>query len=261
LIPLAEFDAVCQRAARLAGQVLLDRAGRVQVREKGPADLVTEADLASQEVIRKTLLGAFPGHGFLAEENLAIASSDDDFRWIVDPLDGTTNYVHGIPQYSVSIALEQSGKLLVGTVYDPVADECFSALAGGGAWLGEKRLHASRQQALSHAVVAMSFPPAARRDAPEVQEFLAILDHAQAMRRMGSSALNLSYLAAGRFDAYWSSSTRIWDIAAGVLLVQEAGGLVTDRHGGPFALDPPHFIAAATPQLHAEISKLLHGTR
>ena len=254
---LAEFNTVCQRAARLAGQVLMDRAGRVKIREKGPADLVTEADLASQEVIHETLLGAFPGHGFLAEENLSIASSDDDYRWIVNPLDGTTNYVHGIPQFSVSIALEQSGKILVGTVYDPVADECFSAVAGGGAWLGERRLHVSRQQELSHAVVAMSFPPGSRRDSPDVLDFLEVLEHAQSMRRMGSSALNLCYVAAGRFDAYWSASTRIWDIAAGVLLVQEAGGMLTDRHGGPFVLEPPHFIAAASPQLHAQLSRRL----
>ena len=257
MIQLAEFDAACQRAARLAGQLLLDRAGRVQVREKGPADLVTEADLASQEVIRESLLGAFPGHGFLAEENLSIASSDDDYRWIVDPLDGTTNYVHGIPQYCVSIALERSGKLLVGTVYDPVADECFSATAGGGAWLGERRLRVSRHQQLAQSVVAMSFPPGAKGDSPDVIDFLHVLDRAQSMRRMGSSALNLCYVAAGRFDAYWSGSTRIWDIAAGVLLVQEAGGIVTSRAGGPFVLDPSHFIAAATPELHAELSKLL----
>lgn len=251
---LAEFNTVCQRAARLAGQVLMDRAGRVRVREKGPADLVTEADLASQAVIHETLLSAFPGHGFLAEENLSIASSDDDYRWIVDPLDGTTNYVHGIPQFSVSIALEQLGKILVGTVYDPVSDECFSAVAGGGAWLGDKRLHVSKQQELGHAVVAMSFPPGSRRDSPDVLDFLELLEHAQSMRRMGSSALNLCYLAAGRFDAYWSSSARIWDIAAGVLLVQEAGGMVTDRYGGPFVLDPPHFVAAATPELHAQLA-------
>jgi myo-inositol-1(or 4)-monophosphatase len=259
LTQLAEFDAASQRAARLAGQLLLDKAGRVQVREKGPADLVTEADLASQEVIRETLLGAFPGHGFLAEENLSIASSDDDYRWIVDPLDGTTNYVHGIAQYCVSIALERSGKLLVGTVYDPVADECFSATSGGGAWLGEKRLRASGQQQLSHAVVAMSFPPGAKRDSPDVTDFLHVLEQAQSMRRTGSSALNLCYVAAGRFDGYWSSSARIWDIAAGVLLVQEAGGIVTGRTGEPFVLDPPHFVAAASPQLHAELSKLLVG--
>ncbi|HEX4149096.1 MAG TPA: inositol monophosphatase family protein, partial [Pirellulales bacterium] len=245
--------------ARLAGQLLLDRAGRVKVREKGPADLVTEADLASQEVIRETLLSAFPGHGFLAEENLSIASSDDDYRWIVDPLDGTTNYVHGIPQYCVSIALERSGKLLAGTVYDPVADECFSAVAGGGAWLGERRLHVSSAQALNQAVIAMSFPPGATRATAEVGEFLQVLERAQSMRRMGSSALNLCYLAAGRFDGYWSTSTRIWDIAAGVLLVQEAGGVVTGRAGDAFALEPPHFIAAATRPLHAELSKLLAG--
>ena len=257
LTQLSDFQEVSDRAARTAGAVLLDWAGRFQVREKGPADLVTEADLASQEIIRETILGAFPRHGFLGEEGGSKPSDDHGYRWIVDPLDGTTNYVHGIPNYSVSIALEQSGKLLVGTVFDPVSGECFSATAGGGAFLNGRRLRVSAISRLDQAVVAMSFPPGLTRESPELAEFLQVILLAQSMRRYGSSALNLCFVAAGRFDAYWSSSTKIWDVAAGLLLVEEAGGMVSSRQGGPLVLDPPHFLTASTPELHAELSVVL----
>ena len=257
LSQLSDFQDVSDRAARLAGAVLLDWAGRFQVREKGRSDLVTEADLASQEVIRATLLGAFPKHGFLGEEGGGKPSEDRGYRWIVDPLDGTTNYVHGIPNYSVSIALEQAGKLLVGTVFDPVSGECYSAAAGGGAFLNGRRISVSSVSRLDQAVVAMSFPPGLTRESAELTEFLQIILLAQSMRRFGSSALNLCFVAAGRFDAYWSSSAKIWDVAAGLLLVEEAGGVVRNRQGGPLLLDPPHFMSAATPELEAELTTAL----
>jgi myo-inositol-1(or 4)-monophosphatase len=227
------------------------------VREKGPADLVTEADLASQETIQAIILGAFPKHGFLGEEGGGKPSEELGYRWIVDPLDGTTNYVHGIPNYSVSIALEQNGKLLVGTVFDPVSGECFSASAGGGAFLNGRKIHVSAVSRMDQAVVAMSFPPGLTRESPELAEFMRIILLAQSLRRYGSSALNLCFVAAGRFDAYWSSSTKIWDIAAGLLLVEEAGGIVRNRQGGAMTLDPPHFVTAATSELYAELSTAL----
>jgi myo-inositol-1(or 4)-monophosphatase len=257
LTQLSDFQEVSDRAARLAGAVLLDWAGRFQVREKGRSDLVTEADLASQDIIRATLLSAFPKHGFLGEEGGGKPSEDQGFRWIVDPLDGTTNYVHGIPNYSVSIALEQAGKLIVGTIFDPVSGECYSATTGRGAFLNGRRISVSSVSRLDQAVVAMSFPPGLTRESPELTEFLQIILLAQSMRRYGSSALNLCFVAAGRFDAYWSSSTKIWDVAAGLLIVQEAGGVVSNRQGGPLQLDPPHFITAATPELAAELSAAL----
>ncbi len=254
---LADFREVCERAARAGGQVLLDWAGKFQVREKGPADLVTEADLASQEIVKQTVLGAFPQHGFLAEENASIPSRDQGYRWIVDPLDGTTNYVHGIPAYCVSIALEQNGRLQVGVVYDPVADQCFSAAAGQGATLNGRPLGVSRVSQLRDAVVASSLPPKVTRESHALAEFVEVALAVQSVRRMGSSALNLCYVAAGRYDAYWSQYAHVWDIAAGVLLIQEAGGLVTDAAGGEFRLDPPHFVAAGTAPLHAELMGLL----
>ena len=259
---ISDFGRVCEQAARVGGAVLLDWAGRFGVREKGPSDLVTEADLASQQAIRDVLLGAFPDHGFLAEENEQIVSRCDDFRWIVDPLDGTMNYVHGVPNYAVSIALEQRGEIVVGTVYDPVSGECFSALSGGGAWLNGKRLAASKVTDLAQALVAVSFAAHVRREDREIDDFIAVMLRAQGTRRMGSSAMNLCYVAAGRFDGYWSTSTKIWDIAAGVLLVREAGGIITAFDGGALAIDRPQFIAAATPELHGQLHSLLQaGTR
>lgn len=254
-----DYKTVCEQAARAAGGVLLDWAGRFSAREKGPSDLVTEADLAAQEVIRERLLAAFPQHGFLAEEqNANFASQEDGLRWIVDPLDGTMNYVHGVPNYAVSIALEQRGELLVGTVFDPVNRECFTAARGQGAWLDGRRLSVSKVGELAQALVAASFPARVERNDREIADFIEVTIRAQGTRRMGSSALNLCYVAAGRFDGYWSTSTKTWDIAAGALLVAEAGGVITHYGGGPLDLARPQFIAAATPKLHDELRELLH---
>ncbi len=249
---MLEFLAVCEHACRQAGAVLRHWQGRFSVREKGPADLVTEADLAAQQVVREIVLGAYPDHGLLGEEG-ANLPSQGPFRWIVDPLDGTTNYVHGLGNYGVSLALERDGELLVGCVYDPVAEECFSALRGGGARLNGQTISASRVQRLSDALVAVSFPARMTRQAPQLGQFVEVLLEAQAIRRLGSSALNLCYVAAGRLDAFWATETCIWDIAAGVLLVREAGGLVTGLEGGPFDLNCPRPVAAATPELHRQL--------
>lgn len=256
---LQTFCEVGEQAARAAGAVLLDWAPRISVREKGPSDLVTEADVAAQEEVRQILLSAFPKHGLLGEENASIPSRDNGYRWIVDPLDGTTNYVHGIPFYCVSIALEQHGELAVGVVYDPVSGECFTARRCEGAYLNGRKLNVSQVQQLCQAVVASSFPPQVLPDAVELRQFVDLTQRTQSMRRMGSSALNLCYVAAGRYDAYWSQSTKLWDIAAGVLLVQEAGGMVTDPSGEVFRIEPPHFIAAASSSLHRELSGVLNA--
>ncbi|HEX7378329.1 MAG TPA: inositol monophosphatase family protein [Pirellulales bacterium] len=258
---IERYSEVCQRAARVGGEVLLDWAGRFSVREKGPSDLVTEADLAAQNAIRNVLLGEFPDHGFLAEENENITGAAADCRWIVDPLDGTMNYVHHMPNFSVSIALEQRGEVIVGTVFDPSNGECYSAAKGRGAFLNGNRLTVSGNSTLDQALVAVSFAAQVRRDDPEIAQFIEVMLRAQGIRRMGSSALNLSYLAAGRFDGYWSKATKIWDIAAGALLVTEAGGTITDYDGGPLAIAKPQFIAAATAPLHKELRELLWSRR
>jgi myo-inositol-1(or 4)-monophosphatase len=250
-----DYLRVCESAVRAGGRVVEDWAGRFDVRKKGPADLVTQADLASQEAVRRIVLGAFPEHGLLGEESETGERVDTraDYRWIVDPLDGTTNYVHGVPHYCVSLALEHKGRLLVGAVYDPRLDECFTAIEGGGAWLNGKPLRVSGVTTRSEALAAVGFPPNVQPDAPDMRLFLEMTPRCQGIRRTGSSALNLCYVAAGRFDLYWSYATKIWDVAAGVLIVREAGGLVTSPIGGEFVLEDADFLAAATPELHAEL--------
>ncbi len=294
---MADFDdymRVCEAAARAGGRVVQDWAGRFDVRKKGPADLVTQADFASQEIVRKTVLTAFPDHCLLGEESgdcpnfrghrgeavvdengtvpfgtapaqaagtaaPQAAPQRAEYRWIVDPLDGTTNYVHGVPHYCISLALERNGRLLVGAVYDPVLDECFTAIEGRGALLNGRPIHVSGVSTISESLAAVGFPPNVPPDAPDLRIFLEMLPRCQAVRRTGSSALNLCYLAAGRFDLYWSYSTRIWDVAAGVLLVREAGGCVTSPAGGEFSLEEAHFLAAATPELHARLLEIAHA--
>jgi myo-inositol-1(or 4)-monophosphatase len=252
---LSDYSRVCEEAVRAGGRTILDWAGRFNVRKKGPADLVTQADIASQEAVSDVVLGAFPEHSLLGEEGVQkVAEPRAAYRWIVDPLDGTTNYVHGVPHYCISLALERNGELLVGAVYDPLLDECFAAAAGQGALLNGRPLKTSAVADLSDALAAVGFPPGVKADHPDVQMFLEMLVRCQAIRRSGSSALNLCYLAAGRFDLYWSYATKIWDVAAGVLLVREAGGIVTSPTGGPFCLEEAHFLAAANPALHAQLA-------
>lgn len=257
--PLDRFLHVAVEAARAAGRELLGWRGRFAVREKGPADLVTEADLAAQETVRKIVQEAFPEHGFLAEENGASSIGRDGYRWIVDPLDGTTNYVHGLPQFCTSIALERAGRLLVGVVYDPTADECFAA-AGAGATLNGRTIRTSNVVTLPQAMVAASFAPRTKRTDPTIYEFLNVLERAQAVRRMGSSALNLCYVAAGRLDAYWANDTKTWDVAAGWLIVREAGGTVVAPDGGEPDLAKPRFVAAAQSALADELRAALRLT-
>ena len=255
---MSSYAEVCEEAARSAGAVIQDWVGRTDVREKGPADLVTQADFASQEIIRKTVLGAFPDHAFLGEEeeNGGQRSQRSESRWIADPLDGTTNYVHRVPHYAVSIALERKGELLVAAVYDPNRDECYTATAGGGAFLNGRPIHVSGVVELSDAVAAVGFPPQVQPDSPDLLVFLDAAPRCQAIRRTGSTALNLCYLAAGRFDLYWSFGAKIWDVAAGILLVREAGGSVTAPNGGEFVLDEARFLAAATTTLNAKLLDL-----
>jgi myo-inositol-1(or 4)-monophosphatase len=256
---MSDFLAVCCRGVREAGALLLDRMGRVAVHAKGQADLVTEADYASQELIRRTILEAFPDHAVLGEEDQPGTSpgpSDSDYRWIVDPLDGTTNFVHQVPHFSVSLALEHRGNLLVGAVYHPAADECYTAEAGQGAYLNGRRIRTSQVSSMSEALAAVGFPSVVTSESPDLKFFLTALEACQAIRRTGSAALNLCYLAAGRFDATWSYCTKIWDVAAGVLMIREAGGLVTSPEGGEFDLSRAHYLAAANPELHAELREL-----
>ncbi len=180
-----------------------------------------------------------------------------EFTWIVDPLDGTTNYVHGLDNYCVSVALRHRNEVVLGTVYDPSRDECYSAIKDQGAVLNGSRITTSDTARLEKALVAASFPARVQRDSAEVRRFLEVLYRCQALRRLGSAALNLCYVASGRLDAYWATTVKIWDVAAGTLIVREAGGVVTDLNGGPLNLDRPRFVSASNTTLHAELASVL----
>jgi len=256
---MPDYLETCEKAARRAGAVLLDHFGRVAVRQKGRADLVTDADLAAQEAVRQTLREVFPEHLLIGEEDAPgqleqlVSSANGAFRWIVDPLDGTTNYVHRVPIFCVSLALEHQGKTIVGAVYNPFWEECFTACAGEGAWLNGTAIHTSGVRTLSEALIAAGFPAAVSPDSPDLRVFNEVVLTGHGIRRTGSAALNLAYVAAGRFDAGWSFSTKIWDSAAGALLIREAGGVATPLTGDDYeALSGP-FVVAATRELHQEL--------
>lgn len=255
----ADFLRVAEQAARTAGQILEDWAGRFTVSEKGPADLVTEADVASQTAIHRILSERFPDHGFVGEEGLLTAPGESDYRWIIDPLDGTSNYVHRFPYYAVSIGLERRGQLVAGVIYDPTRDELFAARRGAGATLDGRPIHVSRFNRLDQAMVIASFPPGVTADSPPIRRFLTVLPHAQTIHRSGSAALNLAYIASGRLDAFWSTSLKPWDVAAGALLVAEAGGRVTKLSGGPLDIHVPDLLSSNGTGIHAELSMLLSG--
>lgn len=266
--PTEEHLRVCEDAARAGAAVLQSWRGRFAVSSKGPRDLVTEADLASQTEIRRLVGAAFPDHGFEGEETLpdAAAAEANPLRWVVDPLDGTTNYVHGYPAYCTSVALADGDTLLVGAIYDPLSDECFTARAGHGAWLNGEPLKATATRDPSESLVAVSFPAHSASESLAVRDFLAVLPEVRAVRRSGSSALNLAYVAAGRLDAFWARRIASWDVAAGLLLVQEAGGTTAPlippgspqgNPGDTIPLSNPAFLAAGTPHLLTTLRDLM----
>ena len=261
--PLAEFLTVCERAARAGGEKLVEMRHRVFVQEKSRRDLVTDADVASQRIIREIVQGAFPDHEFIGEEDELAPQcgtswgpqdrANAGYRWIVDPLDGTANFVHGMANFAVSVALQRGTDVLVGVVFDPVANECFSAAQGRGAFVNGTPIRTSQCVALDQAMVASGFSAHVERNSPEITRFIDVLLTSQSVRRLGSAALNLSYVAAGRMDAYWATSVKAWDVAAGALILREAGGLISRLDGSPFRLDEPELVAAATSELLGEL--------
>jgi myo-inositol-1(or 4)-monophosphatase len=260
--PLVEYMAVCQKAVRAGASAIHEWAGNFSVSKKGPKDLVTQADLASQQAIRETIWAAFPDHAIIGEEDARMpsepnaAARQSGYRWIVDPLDGTTNFVHGVPHYAVSLALERDGELLVGAVLDPLKSEFFTAAAGQGARLNDQPIHTSNVALLSEALGVVGFPSGVKPDSLDLRVFSRVIFECQSVHRSGSTALNLAYLAAGRYDVFWSFSSKIWDIAAGILLLREAGGAICNPDGVGFRLGDPAFLAAANPGLLAELRRV-----
>ncbi|MDG1376974.1 MAG: inositol monophosphatase family protein [Yoonia sp.] len=221
---------VMMKVARKAGRALLKdftEVENLQVSTKGPGDFVSRADKQAEATIKEELMHARPSYGFMGEEGAEIEGEDPTRRWIVDPLDGTTNFLHGLPHWAVSIALEHKGQIVAGVVYDPVKDEMFWAEKGGGAWLNESRMRVSSRHRLIESIFATGIPFAGRADLPHTLQDLARLMPACAgVRRFGAASLDLAYVAAGRYEGFWERKLKIWDMAAGLIIAREAGAIV-----------------------------------
>ena len=253
-------DAACVAARQLAS-VLDQYRTRLGVREKGRFDLVTDADLASQKIIREYLRQRYEAHGFLGEEEGADhgrPGPDAPPTWIVDPIDGTTNYVHDFPFYCISIGLQVAGELVVGVVYEPTRNELFRAARGQGAWLDSKRLRVSDCSRLEDALLTTGFPPSMEQHEKPFAAWRHFSMHAQSLRRTGSTALNLAYLAAGRFDGFWAFDNHVWDVAAGAVLVEEAGGRLSNVDGSAYDPFTPDGVAT-NGAIHELVLKGLAG--
>ncbi|RMH52647.1 MAG: inositol monophosphatase [Alphaproteobacteria bacterium] len=247
------------RAVRRAARALVRDFGEVenlQVSMKSAGDFVSKADIRAEQILREELLGARPAYGWLGEEGGETPGRDPTRRWIVDPLDGTSNFLHGIPHWAISVALEHKGEIVAGVVYDPAKDEMFTAEKGAGAWLNDRRIRASGRRDLIECLFATGVPFAASADLPSTLADLArLMPHCAGVRRFGSAALDLAWVAAGRYDGFWERGLNRWDIAAGLLLVQEAGGLSASLTGQPVLASGA--VVAANPQVFDRLRAIL----
>jgi myo-inositol-1(or 4)-monophosphatase len=254
---MESLKALAVQTAKKAGQVLQSRLGRTRrIDYKGAVNLVTEMDFRSERIIVSEIRKHYPEHGFLAEEK-AQEQTSSPYRWIIDPLDGTTNYAHGFPVYCISIALEYGEKIILGVVYDPSREELFVAQKGKGARLNGRRMTVSKTSRLSKSLLTTGFPYDLRESpVNNFDHFRKFAFRTHAVRRCGSAALDLCYVAAGRFDGFWEMKLGSWDLAAGSLIVREAGGRVTDFQGRPLGLDGRQVLASNS-RIHREMMKIL----
>ncbi len=246
--------------ARDAGGLLVQKLGAAKVSRKGDIDLVTEADLASENLIIERIRSYHPQHGILAEESgeaVLVGGQRSEWKWIIDPLDGTTNYAHGYPCFCVSIALEHEGVLEVGVIYDPVRDEMFAAERGRGATLNGRKIRVSDVEDLKDAMVCTGFPYNVRERPNFTRDFANFTMAAQAVRRDGSAAIDLAYVACGRFDGFWEDGLSPWDTAAGVLLIEEAGGKVSNFDNQPLSIYTLK-VLASNGLVHDAMLRVLH---
>jgi len=234
------------KAARAAGRSLVKdfrEVENLQVSMKGAGDFVSKADIAAEKIIREELMGARPNYGWLAEESEAVDGTDPTRRWIVDPLDGTTNFLHGLPHWAVSIALEHKGEVVAGVVFDPAKDEMFIAEKGQGAWLNQTRMRVSGRSRMIEALFATGLPFGGRPDLPDtIHDLSRLLPVCSGVRRFGAAALDLTYVAAGRYDGFWERGLHAWDIAAGIVIIREAGGFAEPLEPGNNILDSGQLI-------------------
>jgi len=254
---MGAFKSVAVTAARKAGLLLKSKLGQARkIEYKGAVNLVTEMDLLAEKIIVSEIRQRFPNHSLLAEERIT-KQEDSPYRWIIDPLDGTTNYAHGYPVFCVSVALEEKGELILGVVYDPMRNELFLAEKGKGAHLNGRKIHVSATPNLAQSLLATGFPYDLRESpANNFDHFRNFALRVHAVRRAGSAALDLCYVAAGRFDGFWEMRLGPWDLAAGSLLVREAGGKMTDFLGEDIRLDAEH-VLASNGKIHGEMITVL----
>lgn len=242
---------IAVRAARRAGNLIansVDQVDRLDITEKSTNDFVTQVDRQAEQAIIDVIHDAYPDHSILAEENGVIPGKrgGTEFRWIIDPLDGTTNFLHGFPQFAVSIGVQQKGRLEHAVIYDPMRQELFTASRGGGAQLNDRRLRVTQRRGLEGALLGTGFPFKQQQHLDAyLATFRALFPMTAGIRRPGSAALDLAYVAAGRLDGFWEIGLNPWDMAAGALLIQEAGGLVSDFSGGNDYLDSGNLVAAS----------------
>jgi len=251
---------IAVKAARRAGSIINRAAlegGALEVKAKNKNDFVTQVDKAAEQAIINIIRAAYPDHSILAEESGDTPGARPEYLWVIDPLDGTTNYIHGFPQYCVSIGLEHRGVLTQGVVYDPGKNELFTASRGRGAFLDDRRIRVSKCLQLKDALVGTGFPfkELSRLDL-YMRQLQGLMTESAGVRRAGAAALDLAYVAAGRLDAFWEMGLSRWDMAAGALLIQEAGGLVGDLQGGPGYLDKGE-IACGTPKVFPQLLEAL----
>lgn len=253
---------IASQAARIAGKNIVqafDRLDSVKITEKAQHDFVTDIDKLSERIIIEAIHTSYPNHAILAEESGASAGegAGDDHVWVIDPIDGTTNFIHGIPHFSISIAMKYKGEYQIGLVYDPIQDEMFMASKGEGARLNDTRIRVSNKSNMDYALLATGFP--FKKAFPLIdylKTFATIFPKAAGVRRQGSAALDLAYVAAGRYDGYWEASLQPWDIAAGCLLVKEAGGLVTDFDNTDQYMEQLN-VVAGNPKIQKELIGLI----
>jgi len=234
---------------------------QLQVSKKGPADFVSAADIRTEKILFEELSKARPGYGFIMEEGGSHEGTDPDRKWIIDPVDGTTNLLHGIPHFAISIAYQERGELIAGVVYEPINEQMFWAEKGAGAHLNDRRIRVSGRSKMEESIFATGIPFKGIGDHPEfLKQMAAVMEVSAGIRRFGAAALDLAYVAAGRFEGFWESGLNPWDMAAGIVLVREAGGFVTEIGGGSNMLDSGS-VLAATPDLHQPLSKLVRNAR
>ena len=253
---------VMVKAARLAGRSLVKdfrEVENLQVSVKGAGDFVSKADLSAEAIIKEELLGARPTYGWLAEEGGEIEGKDPTRRWIVDPLDGTTNFLHGLPHWAVSIALEHKGQIVAGVIFDPAKEELFVAEKGEGAFLNDTRLRVSGRNKMIESIFATGLPFGGRSDLPETLRDLArLMPVCAGVRRWGSAALDMAYVAAGRYDGFWERRLNAWDLAAGVIILREAGGLAQPIDPSGSILEDGDVVAANEP-IFDSFAKIIRG--